>query len=104
MLLTKKRLHQIRKSKIQSRKRYRKRGGKRKRRHRGRSFRKKRRPLNLRKKTLKNKLVGGGTGQSKKKPTPSVTGAGGTKLQGKTIAQLNAEIAKMKAEKIKNNK
>ena len=56
MLLTKKKLHKIRNTKLQSRKRYKKKGGKRKRRKRRnkKSFRKSR-PLNLRKKTLKYK-------------------------------------------------
>ena len=56
MLLTKKRLHTIRKTRLQSRKRYKKakKGKGRRRRRRGRSFRRKRRALNLRKKTLKN--------------------------------------------------
>ena len=56
MLLTKKKLHKIRNTKLQSRKRYKKKGGKRKRRKKrnNKSFRK-RRPLNLRKKTLRYK-------------------------------------------------
>ena len=55
MLLTKKRLHKIRKTKLQSRRRYKKRGGKRRRRRRrGKSFRK-RRALNLRRKSLRYK-------------------------------------------------
>ena len=56
MLLSPKRLQTIRKTKLQSRKRYKKakRGKGRKRRKRGRSFRRKRRALNLRIKTLKN--------------------------------------------------
>ena len=62
MLLTKKRLHKIRKTKLQSRRRYKKRGGKRrKRRRRGKSFRK-RRALNLRRKSLKKYLQHGGNG------------------------------------------
>ena len=55
MLLSPKRLQTIRKTKLQSRKRYKKgkRGKGRKRKKRGRSFRRKRRALNLRIKTLK---------------------------------------------------
>ena len=56
MLLTKKRLHRIKKSKYQSRKKIPK-GGKKKKgrkRKRKRSFRKRRKALNLRRKSLKN--------------------------------------------------
>ena len=62
MLLTKKRLHRIKKSKYQSRKKYQK-GGKKKRRKRKRkrSFRKRRKALNLRRKSLKNYNQRGGT-------------------------------------------
>ena len=55
MLLTKKKLHKIRNTKLQSRKRYKKKGGKRKRRKRNNKSFRKRRPLNLRKKTLRYK-------------------------------------------------
>jgi len=62
MLLTKKRLHRIKKSKYQSRKKYQK-GGKKKRRKRKRkrSFRKRRKALNLRRKSLKKYNQRGGT-------------------------------------------
>ena len=60
MLLTKKKLHKIRKSKIQSRKRYRKKKGGRRNRRKNKSFRKRRKALNLRKRTLKYKKKGGG--------------------------------------------
>ena len=60
MLLTKKKLYKIRNTKLQSRKKYKKKQRKRKNKKRRRSFRKRRKPLNLRKKSLKNMLRGGG--------------------------------------------
>ena len=59
MLLTKKKLYKIRKSKIQSRKRYKKKKGGRRNRRKNKSFRKRRKALNLRKRTLKYKKRGG---------------------------------------------
>ena len=58
MLLTKKKLYKIRNSKIQSRKRYKKKKKGRKKR-KNKSFRKRRKALNLRKRTLKYKKKGG---------------------------------------------
>ena len=60
MLLTKKKLYKIRNTKLQSRKKYKKKQRKMKNKKRRRSFRKRRKPLNLRKKSLKNMLRGGG--------------------------------------------
>ena len=59
MLLTKKKLYKIRNSKIQSRKRYKKKKGGRRKKRKNKSFRKRRKALNLRKRTLKYKGKGG---------------------------------------------
>ena len=59
MLLTKKKLYKIRKSKIQSRKKYKKKKGGRRNKRKNKSFRKRRKALNLRKRTLKYKKKGG---------------------------------------------